>query len=181
MEIVVDCRDLDEIAEPFLGLWVFHDERPLKGYTGLMDWKCDGRLSRLLQTGHLSGDWQEKMLLRPMDAGFDRLMLLMGLGARGDFDAPRACAAGELMMRTVAALGRDSLALSVPGSSQPGLEIVEFAEHFLDGIMHAGPVGFVPRILCQKDEVDEVLLGFQKTKVRRKDTCRIDISQVKTT
>src|SRR5438874_9265009 len=54
-----------EGAPEALVLPFFSDERPLRGAAGLCDWRLCGRLSRLLASGRVQGQWGETTLYPP--------------------------------------------------------------------------------------------------------------------
>ncbi len=65
-----------------LVLTFFRDERPLRGATGLADWRLCGKLSQLVRNQRLDGRDGETLLLPPGSRlSFDRI-LLFGLGER---------------------------------------------------------------------------------------------------
>jgi len=72
-----------------LVLTTFVDDRPLRGLTGLVDWRLNGQLSRLMLRDFIDGHYQEAMLTPiagrlPVDQ-----VLLVGMGKRSDFSAQR--------------------------------------------------------------------------------------------
>jgi hypothetical protein len=79
-------RHLDEAsAEVAVGsLW--QDERPMRGFAGLLDWRLCGRLSALLASGFVRGEAGEVLLVpgKP-HVPFEKI-LLVGLGPRASFD-----------------------------------------------------------------------------------------------
>lgn len=110
-----DLRRLDQLRCDVLALSFFQGERPLRGAAGLVDWRLCGKLSRLLAGGRLSGTAGEVTLLPPRPRlPFDKLLLL-GLGARPDFDE---AAYAEALRRTFASLSSmrtHSVAIALPG------------------------------------------------------------------
>jgi hypothetical protein len=86
-------RRLDCVSTEVLAAATFQDERPPHGVAGLVDWRLCGRLSRLIQSGFVTGQLGEVVLLpgKPQLA-FDKL-LFFGAGPRTDF--------GERVYRTV--------------------------------------------------------------------------------
>ncbi len=180
MEILVDTRDFNNVPAELTILWHFEDERPLKGLAALLDWRLDGMFSKLILDGRISGQWGEKVLMGAFKAMPGKRLILMGEGAKADFSRERTRDAGRLVVRTLQKLKAETAHVSLPGDGIADMDIVEIAEDFLDGIVHENAAGSVrPRILCSEDNVDEVLLGFQKTKVKLKDSFHIDIIQVK--
>lgn len=180
MKILVDTRDPGSVLHEFPVLWCFSDERPLKGLTGLLDWRLDTAISRLLMDGTLSGLWGEKVLMCGFDAALPEGFLLVGLGPMGEFDEKKIRKAGRLIARTVVNLKKHAACMALPGSGIPGFDTSTVAEHFLHGlILEARDTEFTPTFLCGVYNVDEALLGFQKTKVSLKAHLPADIIQVK--
>ncbi len=178
MQILVDTRDVTSIPTELIVLWHFSDERPLRGTSGLIDWKLDGRISRLIMDGRITGEWQEKVMLGSFNPLADKRLVLIGLGPQEDFNPGRIRDAGRLAVRTAVKLGVDSASITLPGIIDG--DIVAVAEEFLAGLVdESGQSAFKPSIMCGEDNIDEVLLGFQKTKVKLKDKSSIEISQVK--
>jgi hypothetical protein len=76
----------DEARADALIVTLFKDERPLRGATGLCDWRLCGRLSRLVRTGRLVGAEGETLLMPPgRRLPFGRI-LAVGLGKQTRFD-----------------------------------------------------------------------------------------------
>ncbi len=180
MKILVDTRDPGSVPREFPVLWCFSDERPLKGLTGLLDWRLDTAISRLLMAGTVNGLWGEKVLICGFDAALPEGFLLMGLGPMGEFDETKMREAGRLMARAVVNLKKQAVCMALPGNGIPGFDTSAVAEHFLHGlILEAHDTEFTPTFLCGMNDVDEALLGFQKTKVSLKAHLPADIIQVK--
>ena len=106
---------IDELSYDTLVLAHFADERPLRGVGGLVDWRLNGRLSRMLLSHKISGAWGEQ-LLYPQD---DRLpfkwVLFFGLGDRGKFGSTRFKEITNRMLRTLMRLQCASFATALPG------------------------------------------------------------------
>ncbi|HTE52898.1 MAG TPA: M17 family peptidase N-terminal domain-containing protein [Kofleriaceae bacterium] len=67
-------------------LTFFRDERPLRGATGLADWRLCGRLSRLIKLGRMRGDRGETLLMPPGRRLPFRRIILFGLGSTASFN-----------------------------------------------------------------------------------------------
>ena len=107
--------DLGPDPQGCLVLTTFADDRPLRGLTGLVDWRLNGQLSRLLRRDFVDGHWLE-VTMAPIEGRlpFDRL-LLIGLGRRSEFNAQRfeeSCRAG---FATLAGVGALRWAMPMPG------------------------------------------------------------------
>jgi len=76
----LDCANTEVLVATTL-----LDERPAHGVAGLIDWRLNGRLSRLMLDGFATGKLGEVLLLpgKPQ-MSYDKL-LLFGAGPRADF------------------------------------------------------------------------------------------------
>ena len=64
----------------------FEDIRPLKGSTGLVDWRLNGRLSDMILKGRLSGHFSESLLLPAQGRMSASEIFLFGLGKSSEMD-----------------------------------------------------------------------------------------------
>lgn len=117
-------ESLDELGPEPQGCLVvttFAEDRPLRGLTGLVDWRLNGQLSRLLRRDFVDGHWLETTMA-PIEGRlpFDRL-LLVGLGRRGDFAAQRFEEACHTCFAALAGVGALRWAMPLPGRG--GLDI----------------------------------------------------------
>jgi hypothetical protein len=80
-----DLRRLDEASVELCACPIWSDERPMRGFAGLLDWRLGGRLSALLKSGFVRGDFGETLLMpgRP-HLPFEKV-LVVGLGTRSAF------------------------------------------------------------------------------------------------
>ena len=181
MEVYVDKRDIQDIECSLFCLWHFSDEKPLKGINGLVDWRLDAGISQLIMSGKIQGSWGEKVMLGAMDVLDEKELLIIGLGQRDEFEQSRMQEAGRLLARTALNLKIPSVCMSLPGSGMKDLDMVAIAENILYGLAsEAGESAFTPWIMCPPDEIDEAILGFQKTKITLKSRVETEIIQVKT-
>ena len=113
----VRSRDEDEPTRADLGLLpVFADERPLLGLSGFVDWRSSGRLTGLLRSGLCTGALGERVLLPGRsNLPVDRVVLL-GLGARDDFDVARAGEMGGELVSIARDLHAREVIVAVPSA-----------------------------------------------------------------
>lgn len=181
MEVYVDNRNIYKIPCDLFGLWHFSDEKPLKGIAGLLDWRLDAKISRLIISGRIQGVWDEKVMLGAIEELPGKEVIIVGLGLIKEFDESRMRDAGRIMADTALRLNRETICMALPGSGIEDLDTVIVAENVFYGLAEqAGDTAFTPWIMCGPDEVDEALLGFQKTKISLKSRIQVDIIQVKT-
>ena len=112
---------LDELQAGCLVLTCFADDRPLRGLTGLVDWRLNGQLSRLMQRDFIDGHFHEARLT-PIGGRlpFDRL-LLVGMGKRSEFNAQRFEDTCRFCFETLVKLPTLDFAMCLPG--RVGLDV----------------------------------------------------------
>ena len=128
-----ELRRLDASRADALVLTFFEDERPLRGASGLVDWRLCGRLSHLLEEGRITGRRGETTLFPPRPRlAFDRLVLY-GLGPVDEFDEPACLEALGAIFDTLTSLRSRTCLLVVPGRGTGRLH----AERALDLLFDA--------------------------------------------
>ena len=80
-----DPRRLDEANVELCACTIWSDERPLRGFAGLVDWRLGGRLSALVKTGFVTGAQGETVLLQGKPHVPFEKVLVLGLGTRSGF------------------------------------------------------------------------------------------------
>lgn len=78
-------RRLDDAGAELCACTLWSDERPVRGFAGLIDWRLGGRLSALLKAGFLTGDAGEALLVPGKPQLPFEKVLVVGLGARASF------------------------------------------------------------------------------------------------
>ena len=107
--------DLGPDPQGCLVLTTFADDRPLRGLTGLVDWRLNGQLSRLMRRDFVDGHWLESTLAPIVGRlPFERL-LLVGLGRRADFGPQRFEEACRFCFARLNGLGALQWAMPLPG------------------------------------------------------------------
>jgi hypothetical protein len=77
-----DTRRFDEAAVEVCACTIWSDERPMRGFAGLLDWRLGGRLSELLVSGFVRGDAGEALLIPGKPQVPFEKVLVVGLGER---------------------------------------------------------------------------------------------------
>ncbi|HLK35522.1 MAG TPA: M17 family peptidase N-terminal domain-containing protein [Polyangiaceae bacterium] len=80
-----ELRRLDEASVEVSVCSIWQDERPVRGFAGLLDWRMGGRLSAQIKAGFMTGALGEALLMpgRP-HVPFEKVLVL-GLGRRATF------------------------------------------------------------------------------------------------
>jgi len=81
----LSATDIDKIETEAIVLLFFSNERPLKGATGLIDWRMNGSISRLIAKGMISGEKGEATLILPNKRIKSPKILMAGLGDSSGF------------------------------------------------------------------------------------------------
>ena len=114
-------ESLDELHGRCLVLTCFADDRPLRGLTGLVDWRLNGRLSRLVLREFVDGHYREATLTPSTSRlTFDRV-LLIGMGKRSEFNADRFEETCRFCFDTLVRMEVLDFAMSLPG--RVGLDV----------------------------------------------------------
>jgi hypothetical protein len=91
------------------------DERPMRGFAGLLDWRLAGRLSALLVSGYVSGEAGEVLLVPGKPHVPFEKVLLVGLGLRASFDEAAFRAGVTRMATTLEGLQIRRAVVELPG------------------------------------------------------------------
>ena len=134
MKITISTASPDALARETLILGFFSDERPPKGYCGLVDWRLNGMISAEIAAGRISGSFLEKVACSfPGRIRVSRL-LLFGMGALTELTDDRLYNAGFEIARTVNGIGATDLALPIPAAGRGPLKLPGMTEALVTGI-----------------------------------------------
>jgi len=117
---------IDKVHTDTMVLSFFQDERPLKGSTGLADWRTCGMLSDFILNNNIDGRFKEKLLLPVKEDIRRRIncqrLLMVGLGPKKDYDFDKCSQVMEVMLSSLMKLSVTQFALTLPGVGQAGLD-----------------------------------------------------------
>ncbi len=166
MKIKISQTPPEALNHDTLILGFFSDERPPKGYCGLVDWRLNGLISTEIAQGRISGDFPEKLLYAfPRRIRISRL-LLFGLGSLSALTHDRLYNTGYEMAQTVSGLRANDLVLPIPAAGRGALKLSGMVEAMLTGLFD----GFAHKqeelpaihleIPVREDQADEVSVGL---------------------
>jgi hypothetical protein len=138
-----DLPSLDQLKTEALCLPLFADERPLRGAPGLIDWRLCGRISELLVSGRMRGDFGEAILMPARPRLMAERLVWLGAGPRDELEESTFRAFVRELMQVLGALKVRTAALVLPGRAvgrvesrgsarEPGLDPARAMEWFLD-------------------------------------------------
>jgi Cytosol aminopeptidase family, N-terminal domain len=84
-----ELRKLDGANVELCACSIWSDERPVRGFAGLIDWRLGGRLSGLLKSGFFRGEPGEALLVPGKPHVPFEKVLVIGLGERSAFGEDR--------------------------------------------------------------------------------------------
>lgn len=127
-----DLVALDQSGTELLVACITSDERPPHGVAGLVDWRLAGRLSKLMRRGFATGEVGEVLLLpaKPKLA-FDKVVLV-GIGARAEFEEALYRSLIERILRTLEELRARTAVVELPGRHFNAIEPARAADVLLE-------------------------------------------------
>src|SRR5215831_6028412 len=99
---------------------IWTDVRPLRGASGLLDWRMCGRLSSFMLAGKVTGAEGEQTLFPSGGRLAWRLVLAVGGGARAEFTEKRLRALMRRTLQTLRGLQATRIALALPARDNDG-------------------------------------------------------------
>jgi hypothetical protein len=172
MKIRISTASPDALARETLILGFFSDERPPRGYCGLVDWRLNGMISAEIAAGRMTGTFLEKTAYAfPTRIHVSRL-LLFGLGAVSDLTYDRLYNAGFDMAKTLNGIGADDLALPVPAAGRGPLQLAGMTEALITGIFDGcarGPEKMTRlnvEIPARADDMNDIRRGLERFRQR---------------
>jgi len=177
----VDVQECDLLVTGF-----FSDERPLRGSSGWIDWRFNGKFSRFLIEKNLSGDWSETILIPSEGRVMSRMVLLLGLGQMKEYDHLRLSGVAPRLLQIVKRLEASDICLSLPYEEGTRVNCGKMAEVLIEGIanclnlsgsaFHSEWVKKLRFYFAEGEEhLSEILYGIQTAKatLRRRIQIRI--------
>ncbi len=172
MDIILSTEDVDLQDCDVLVTGFFEDERPLKGTSGLIDWRLNGRLSHFLREGKMTGAWQESTLIPSGGRLRPPFVLLLGLGKIRDYSTLRLRYFFPRLYEILKNLKSTKVCLSFPADEKYNVEVGKSAEVLLEGIVDTSNASLLPVdkswanelqlfFAVAEEKFPEILLGVQ--------------------
>ncbi|MBN2527516.1 MAG: hypothetical protein JXR76_14070 [Deltaproteobacteria bacterium] len=98
--------------------FLFEDNSPLQGTTGLLDWRLLGQLSKLKIANQFSGKWGESLLVLPGNRVAADYVVLIGAGKKADFNKEINTGLLKQMLQIARRLFAHHMVLSLPGRNE---------------------------------------------------------------
>jgi hypothetical protein len=185
MDIILSIEDVDLQECELLVTGFFQDERPLKGTSGLIDWRLNGMLSHLLKEGRMTGEWQENTLIPCHGRVIPPWILLLGLGKVRDYSTLRLRDLFPRLFETLRNLKSSKVCLSFPSNEKYNVDCGKSAEVLLEGMSDCFNSGVSSDedwanklqlfFVAEEEKFPEILLGVQTAQSILKDRLKIRI------
>jgi flavin-binding protein dodecin len=117
-----DPKQLDEANVELCVCSIWNDERPIRGFAGLLDWRLGGRLSAMLKAGFALGDAGEVLLVPGKPHVPFEKVLVTGLGPRSSFDEAAFREAIARTARTLEGLRVRRAVVELPGRTSGAID-----------------------------------------------------------
>lgn len=177
----VDVQECDLLVTGF-----FTDERPLRGSSGWIDWRFNGKFSRFLIEKNLSGDWNETILIPSEGRVMSRMVLLLGLGPMREYGHLRLREVPPRLLQIVKRLEAFDVCLSLPYEEGTNVNCGKMAQVLIEGIANCLDLGgspfngeWVKRLRFYfaegEEHLSEILSGVQSAKATLQKRIQISI------
>lgn len=186
MDVILSTEGVDLQECDVLVTGLFQDERPLKGSSGWIDWRLNGRLSRFLMEKRLTGDWNETTLIPSHGRVIPRMTLLLGLGKVKDYSYLRLRELSPHLLGTLKNLNAYHICIALPHEERYNVDCGKSAEVLIEGI--ADYLDQSPSLLneeyvkglglffsVEEERFPEILLGVQTAQSILKERLQIRI------
>lgn len=114
-------QGLDALDVDLLAVSVFAEDRPLRDLAGLVDWRLNGQVSRVLHAGRFGGQPGESMLLPCGDRIGAGRLLVFGLGDSAGWSEGRFAEAAEWIWGIASRLRATRVAMPFPGAHRSAI------------------------------------------------------------
>ena len=134
MDVILSSEAIDVQECDIIVVGFFLDERPLRGASGWIDWRLNGRLSRFIQAKRLTGEWKETTLVPSEGRLVAPLILLIGLGRVREYGTLRLRELSAHLIMTLQGIQVPNICLSFPCGESYTVDYGKMAEALVEGI-----------------------------------------------
>ena len=156
-------NNFDRLDVPLASLPFFSDQRPLGKTLALVDWRLNGRLSQLIDSGRVHGSFGETVFVPTQGRLESPTLILYGLGESRRWDINRAESAFFPWIEKLASLKQDPWLLSFAALSDDFLSWRHCVRVFIHSLVHRS------KPVCSHLYLVESPECIQETRKRRMD------------
>ena len=164
MKIRVSTKSAGHIETEAVVLLFFQDERPLKGASGMVDWRMCGAISNMILSERISGEKGESILIAPSRKIKGKKILMIGLGISSEIDEEKIRKTGMEVINKLANIGVRNFSIAMPPKQFTSIEVSRMAAAILKGMKEAGIKDdkMFATLLVEKEDKKEVGLSIDK-------------------
>ena len=134
IELVISSKPVDEVPARVILATLFEDVRPLKGATGLIDWRLNGRLSEMILQGRISGHYSESLIMPSQGRMASREIFLFGLGRTEELTDKKFEDAFSVLITKLARLKSNELVVSFGDLARDFMGWRAILRHFVNSL-----------------------------------------------
>lgn len=102
LHIKFTAKPFDKIEAQCAVITSYSDQRPLSGNAALLDWRLNGRLSRILLANRFDGCFKESLLMPAEGRIRSREILFVGLGEKASFGESHVPVFSQYLLEKIA-------------------------------------------------------------------------------
>jgi hypothetical protein len=182
IKIVTQPPNIPKFENLVLGF--FSDEKPPRGFCGLVDWRLNGAISRELAAGRITGASGEQVVF-----AFSRRLpmarvLLLGMGPLTDITYDALYEAGYQLSKTMGGMRCNEFAFSIPAAGRCGLLVATMTEAVVTGCFDffsknkEAEEAVLPCVLADERWCDQIIEGLNKFKMQAKGDMAEEVFEV---
>ena len=137
MKSRLSSAQIDKTGTEAIVLLFFSDERPLKGASGLIDWRMNGAISRLIAGGMIKGERGESILMVPKSRIKAGKILMAGLGKSSELNKDALSESAGALMKQLVKIGVNKFSISLPPEPLLPIKTRDAARAVVEGMISA--------------------------------------------
>ena len=157
METKVVAGDITQIEADAIVVNLFEGVEQPAGATSAVDKVLDGAISSLISRGEIKGKFEEVSIVHTFERLPTRIVAIVGLGKRDDFDVDKISRATGQFCRALRKLNCHKIATILHGTGAGNIELEASAQAITEGAI-LGLYGFTKYKKPEYEDVDEVLM-----------------------
>ena len=163
MEIKVIAEDIAQVEADAIVVNFFEDAGQPGGATAAVDRVLDGAISSLISRGEIKGKFEEVSIIHTLGKLPGRIVAVVGLGKREDFDVDKVRRVTGQFCRTLRKLNCHKIATILHGAGAGNIEPEASAQAITEGAI-LGLYGFSRYKKPEQEDVAEILAVVRETK-----------------
>lgn len=158
MKFKVSARNADKLETDVVVLLFFSDEKPLKGASGLVDWRMNGSISKLLASGLVSGDKGETTLVVPQGRIKGSKIMMVGLGDSSRFKARELNNIATVILEKLVHIDAKKLIIAIPPKKLSSIKSGQTVSSLMTGMKKTGEGGTKLQVtlLVEDEDIETV-------------------------